>query len=133
MKKKDRYKLITHAINDYKNIFNINYERKTLSEKDFQELLSKNRHSSMCEWCYCCRGLYNCCWQELWEEGNWDLTQKEVDKVISSVFFDLKKDIKKDKRMAVYATEKGVYVIIIARDLPPFEADYIIYFTNNVE
>lgn len=36
----------------------------------------------MCEWSYCCYGLYNNCWQEPIEEGFWGLTQKEVDDII---------------------------------------------------
>ena len=128
MKKKDRYKLLNHAKKDYSEKFNLNYEFKKLSKKDLYELLNQNKHSSMCEWDYCCYGLYKNCWQELFEEGNWGLTQERVNWIIKYTIDSTAKICRKDSRVLYCEDEHGVNVIIIARDINSH--DYLFYFTN---
>ena len=99
MKKQERYKLLNHAKKDYSERFNRNYEFKKLSKRALYELLRQNKHSSMCEWWYCCYGLYQNCWQEVVEEGCWQETQKEVDNIIKNVIDSTAKICRKGSRI----------------------------------
>lgn len=130
MKTKERYKLLNYAKEDYSNIFGHKYEFKKLSKKALYKLLRENKHSCMCEWSYCCYGLYQNCWQEPIEEGIWGMTQKDVDKDIKSVIDDTAKICKRDSRILYYENKFGIHVIIIARDV--MSEDYLITFRNNV-
>ena len=128
MKKKDRYKLLNYSKKDYSEKFNRNYEFKNMSKKDLCELLKQNKHSSMCEWSYCCYGLYRNCWQEPIEKGNWGMTQEWVDKCIKRTIDETAKICRKDNRILYCEDEHGVHVVIIARDVD--SRDYLIFFTN---
>ena len=130
MKKKDKYKLISYAVNEYNEIFDLKLVRMDLSLKYCKDLLKKYKNSEMCEWSYCCRGLYSNCWQELFREGNWDMSQQTVDKIILNVFKRSRKACKKDKRIAIYDDGDVVHMVIIARDLPGHKCDYLFGFKN---
>jgi hypothetical protein len=130
MKKKDKYKLINCAINEYGNIFKHDYERTNISHKYLKELLKKYRHSGMAEWSYCCYGLYQNCWQEPYFEGNWGMTQKRVDEIIYNTVHGLLKRCKRDNRVGLYVEDDAIHMVIVARDLPKYAADYLITFTN---
>ena len=130
MKKKDKYKLINYAINEYSDIFKRNYERVNISQKQVKELLKKYKHSAMCEWCYCCYGLYQNCWQEPYFEGNWSMTQKRVDEIIYETVCELLKHCRRDNRVGLYVEDDAVHMVIVARDLPRHCADYLFTFTN---
>lgn len=132
MKKKDKYKIINYAINQYNETFGRDYKRVKLSKNDFRNFLSQYKHSSMAEWCYCCRGLYDCCWQEPFFEGCWEMTQKRVDEIIMNSISMLSRYCKRDSRIAMYEKDGNIHVVIIARDLPEFRRDYLIVFTNNI-
>lgn len=133
MKKKDKYKIINYAINEYSEIFNCKCKRTNMSKKKVKELLEQYKHSVMCEWKYCCYGLYQNCWQETYFEGCWNMTQKQVDETISETFNELKKACKRDNRIAYCEEDGAINVVIIARDLPEFKADFLITFTNSEE
>lgn len=128
MKKKERYKLLVHAKENYSNKFNCNYEFKKMSKKSLYQLLKNNQHSSMCEWSYCCYGLYQSCWQELICEGICGFTQKRVDKYIKYVIDKTAKICRKDNRILYCEDEYGINVIIVTRDITG--NDYLIAFTN---
>lgn len=128
MKTKERYKLLNYAKEDYSNIFEHKYEFKKLSKKALYKLLRENKHSCMCEWSYCCYGLYQNCWQEPIEEGVWGMTQEDVNKAIKSVIDDTAKICKRDSRILYCENELSVDVIIIARDI--MSVDYLITFTD---
>lgn len=128
MKKQERYKLLNYAKKDYSETFNRNYEFKKMSKKALYKLLKQNKHSSMCEWSYCCYGLYQNCWQDPIEEGMWGMTQEWVDKCIKGIIDETAKSYRKDNRILYYEDEYGVHVIIIARDVA--KDDYLICFTN---
>lgn len=130
MKKQERYKLLNYAKNDYSKIFKQNYEFKKLSKKDLHKLLADNKHSALCELSYCCYGLYTNCWQDPFEEGIWDLSQKEVDNIIGGIIDRTAKICRKDSRILYYEDGVRVHVIIIARDVESM--DYLITFTNIV-
>ena len=130
MKKKEKYKIINYAVNYYREIFKRDYQFKHISLKQVKELLHTYKYSEMCEWSYCCYGLYKNCWQELYYEGNWGMTQKEVDEIIYDTFKDLSKQCRRDNRIVCCEHDGDIYVIIIARDLW-FKADYLFCFTNN--
>ena len=128
MKKQERYKLLNHVKKDYSERFNRNYEFKKLSKRALYELLRQNKHSSMCEWWYCCYGLYRNCWQEVVEEGCWQETQKEVNDIIKNTIDSTAKICRKDSRILYYEDEYGIHVVIVARDVDA--CDYLICFTN---
>ena len=130
MKKKDKYKIINYAINEYSNIFKREYKRINISRKQVKDLLKKYKHSGMAEWSYCCYGLYQNCWQDPFEEGIWNLTQKRVDEIIYDTVCELSKHYKRDNRVGLYIEDNAVHMVIIARDLPIFKRDYLITFTN---
>ena len=128
MKKKDKYKIFNYAKEQYSKDFNRNYAFKHLSKKELYKLLEKNKHSSMCEWDYCCCGLYCNCWQEPYEEGNWNMTQENVNDFIRHTIDKTAKICRKDSRMLYCETNEEVNIVIIARDI--FQMDYLITFTN---
>jgi hypothetical protein len=82
----------------------------------------------MCEWYYCCYGLYQNCWQEVVQAGCWQETQKEVDDIIKNVIDSTAKICRKDSRILYCEDEYGVHVVIVARDVDA--CDYLICFTN---
>ena len=128
MKKQERYKLLNHAKKEYSEIFKCNYQFKKLSKKALYELLQQNKHSQMCEWSYCCYGLYRNCWQEPYFVGNWGLTQKRIDEIIKFTIDETAKICRKDNRILYYEDEYGTHVIIVARDV--MSDDYLFTFTN---
>jgi hypothetical protein len=130
MKKQDRYKIIDYAIKQYNNIFGLNYVKTHISIKDIEKLLKENKHSSVCEWSYCCNGVYNHCWEEPYYEGICNLTQKDVDKYILNTFKRVLKDSKKDERIAICKYKDYINVIIILRDLNKYKVDYLFTFTD---
>ena len=128
MKKQERYKLLNYAKRDYSEKFKRNYEFKKISKKALYELLKQNKHSSMCEWSYCCYGLYQNCWQEPVEAECWQDKQKEVDDIIKNTIDFTAKICRKDNRILYCENEYGIHVIIISRDID--KCDYLICFTN---
>lgn len=128
MKKQERYKILNYARNQYNDSFTQQYEFKNLSKKCLHNILKKYKHSVMVEWSYCCNGLYQNCWQELFEEGNWGMTQNDVDMAIKNTINDTAKHCRKDKRILYCEGKDGVHVVIVMRDI--HEMDYLIYFTN---
>ena len=130
MKIKDRYKLLNYAKEYYSEKFNLDLEFKHLSKKELYKILKEYKHSSMCEWSYCCYGLYTCCWQDPFEEGCWGLTQASVDRCIKSAIDDTAKICRKDSRILYCKSDNQVHVIIVARDI--CATDFLIIFTNEV-
>ena len=131
MKKKDRYKLLNYAKNQYNKIFDLNLQFKHLSKKELYNLLETHKHSSMCEWDYCCYGLYQNCWQDPYGEGIWDMTQEQVDKVIKDTINYTSKACRKDSRILYCELDNRIDVIIVTRDI--CSTDYLITFTNEEE
>ena len=128
MKSRERYKLLNYAKKEYSEIFGRNYQFKKLSRRALYTLLENHKCSAMCEWWYCCRGLYDTCWQEPIEEGIWDATRKDVDDAIKHVIDSTARICKKDSRVLYCEDKYGIQVVIIARDI--LQCDYLITFTD---
>lgn len=128
MKKQEKYKLLNYAKEDYSEKFRRNYEFKRLSKRALHKLLRQNKHSSMCEWSYCCYGLYQNCWQEPVKEGIWRMTQERVNRSIKYIIDSTSKICRRDNRILYCEDEYGIHVVIIARDVDA--CDYLICFTN---
>lgn len=128
MKKRERYKILNYAKEQYSKIFKTNYQFKHLSKKELHNLLKQYKHSSMCEWDYCCYGLYQNCWQEPYQKGIWNYTQKEVDDLILYEIDRYKKYYKKDSRILYCESNNKIEVIIVMRDV--CKIDFLITFTN---
>ena len=129
MKRKDKQKLINYAVNEYSKIFGRDYKPTYINKKRVKQLLKEYIHSSMCEWSYCCYGLYQNCWQEPFFKGNWGMTQKRVNDIILDVLDEkLMKKCRTDGRMFSYEEDGVIHVLIIARDLT--KDDYLITFSN---
>ena len=129
MKKKDRYKIINYAFNEYEEIFKRKYTRKYISPKSVEQIMKAIPHVVLTEWEYCCYGLYENCWQEFYEEGVWGLTQQQVDNKIKRICKALAKDCRLDDRMGYYVTEDSVTILIVARDI--VQSDFFITFLKN--
>ena len=128
MKKKERYKLINHAVKEYSRIFNRDYQLKKISKKELLNLVDTYKYPVACEWSYCCYGLYDNCWQEPIEDGIWAWTQESVNKYIKSLIKRNHKRWKKDNRIAYCEKDGIVHIVIIDRDT--CKNDYLLYFTN---
>lgn len=128
MKKKERYKLLNYAKNQYNEAFDLDFRFKYLSKKELYKLLETHKHSSMCELDYCCYGLYKNCWQELIGDGIWDLTQERADKIIKDTIDETAKACRKDSRILHCKLDNRIDVIIVMRDI--CKRDYLITFTN---
>lgn len=129
MKKKDKQKLINYAVNYYNKTFDRDYKPVYKNRRDIKSLLKEYPHSSMCDWSYCCYGLYTNCWQEPMFEGNWDMTQKDVDNAILNTFTpDLLRKCRNEGRMFYCEKDGLIHMIIVARDLT--KDDYLICFSK---
>lgn len=128
MKKKEKYKIINSAKKQYSKDFKLNLEYKYLSKKKLLELLKQNKYSAMCEWSYCCFGLYTNCWQEPFEDGVNGLNQKQVTETIKHVINYTAKACKRDNRILYCEANNQICVFIIARDI--YESDFLITFSN---
>jgi hypothetical protein len=86
----------------------------------------------MTENSFCCRGLDDCCWQEIIADGIWDFTLKDVEVHIKSILKHIKKYLynqnKYDKRFYKFENEDGCIIYIYLRDI--LEVDYVIWFAN---
>lgn len=130
MKKKDKCSLISWAIKDYNEKFNLNYKPIYKSKKDIKSLLKEYPHSGITCWSYCCYGLYQNCWQDPVFEGNWDFTQEKVNEFILDIFTsDLLRKCRNEKRMFWCEKNNMISMIIVARDL--CKEDYIITFSKD--
>lgn len=130
MKIKDRYKLLEYAKTEYSKTFGCDYKFKKMSKKELYKLLKENKHSCMCEWDYCCYGLYQNCWQEPIEDGIWGRNQSDVDMAIADVIDSTAKICKKDSRILYHKENDYTNVIIVARDV--MKKDFLITFTDNI-
>ena len=128
MKKQERYKLLHIAKDQYSKTFNLDYQFKCLTRKELHNLLNQHTHSSMCEWDYCCYGLYQNCWQDPYAEGMWDMTQEEVDKFIANIIDDYARHYRKDSRILCCESDNAVHVILVMRDI--CTTDFLITFTD---
>ena len=128
MKRKDKMTLFNYAKKQYRKAFDLELEFKYMSKRELYNLIKQHSHSIMCEWFYCCNGLYENCWQELYAEGVWHMSQAKVNEAIKSVIDLLATACRRDKRILYCELDNRVDVIIIARDI--VKADYLITFTN---
>lgn len=125
MKKKDRYRILNLARNQYREAFGREYEFQYLSLKKFYELVKQYKVSA-CEWSYCCYGLEKCCWQEPIEPGVCGMSQSTVDDRVRYTVRDTAKICRKDNRILYAETDDYIHVVIIARDV--FTQDYLLGF-----
>ena len=102
--------------------FNICQKNKLL------KLLKEHDYNSMCEWSYCCYGMYTCCWQELTADGVWEMTQENVNKSIAATIKDCMKYCKKDSRILYAEQEDCIEIVLVMRDI--MAVDYLITFKN---
>lgn len=132
MKIKDKQKIIGFAINQYNERLKGHYQRTPLSKKRLLDLVEKYKHPGAAVWCYCCNGLYEDCWEDLFAEGIWGQSQEDVNDLIKWWIQELSKSCKRDNRTAWYEDEYGVHVVIVARDLPKWKKDFLFLFTDEV-
>lgn len=131
MKRQERYKMLNYARKDYAENLNADYKFKKMSPKTLQRILRNHKHSFMCEWSYCCYGMYEVCWEELYKEGIWDMSQDMVDRGIMNAIHNTAKVCRRDSRILYAEKEDIIKVIIIARDV--YKVDYMIVFSNEVQ
>ena len=123
MKKKKRYELIKYAVKEYENIFSEKLKLFTGSKEELYLLLDKYKNISITEWYYCCRGPYINCWQDLYAEGEWGLSQNGVNnkfiKIINRIY---------EKNSPRFWINDNM-LVIIARDIREELCDYLIELT----
>ena len=129
MKIKDRYKLLNYVKNSWSERCHSDFKFRSLTKSELYKFLAFYKHSFMIEESYCCNGLYECCWEEYIEAGNWELTQEKVDEIIKQTIDSTAKLCKKDSRILYRKSYNGVQVVIVARDVN--KVDYVICFTND--
>jgi hypothetical protein len=100
------------------------------SKKLFDRLFEKFPYYSMTETMYCCHGLEQLCWQEVYEEGNWNLTLQDVkDDIqryvnrVSKYLYNYKKN---GCRFYMYEDQQKCRIFIYTRD--KVKSDYHIEF-----
>ena len=129
MKKKERYKILNYAKKQYSGEFHRDYQFQHLSKNELLKLLKEHDYSDMCEWSYCCYGMYQNCWQDPYEEGIDGFTQERVNDIIADIIKETAKICRKDKRILCCEHDNGaIDVIIVARDI--MYCDYLITFKN---
>jgi len=102
------------------------------NKNKFYNLAKKYKYSSMTENSYCCYGEEKLCWQELIEEGNWDLTQIRITDIIKTTLKEIKhiaRDRSQGNRCYMYKSKDECLLFIYARDTE-IETDYHIWFSN---
>lgn len=129
MKKKDRYKIINYAVGEYSRIFDEMLAPVTLTQKLIDELLSEYEANSICEWYYCCEGWQYNCWQEPYEEGNWGMTQADVEMQIKMTVKSCAEACRRDRRAYICRGDDQVRLYIIMRDID-CKCDYLMSFYN---
>lgn len=97
------------------------------------DIFNKYNDFGMVESSYCCNGKEHCCWQELVEEGNWDLTLEAVKRNILRNIKESKKYLYNGRKYGsnrLHIGEKdGVcYMYIYLRDV--LGVDYSMWFSN---
>ena len=129
MRKKDRYKIIDFAVNQYRDIFKVTPVPVKLTNKRLTELLEGHGNYSICEWYFCCYGWQKNCWQDFYKEGQWGLTRDDVKKMIIKAAKNCAKDRCGEHRTYMCYTEKYTGVYLIMRDTD-HQCDYLIAFQN---
>ena len=131
MKRQERYKILNYAKDQYSKMFDVDYQFKRFSRKKLHNLLKQHRNSCMCEWDYCCYGLYRNCWQEPYEKGNWGMTQKKVDAKIAGAIDKYAKYYRKDSRILYCDLRSSIDIILVMRDI--CKSDFLITFMDEKE
>lgn len=95
------------------------------------ELLAKyNNHCTFAEHFYCCNGLENRCWTEIYFVGNWNMTQDQIVSDLRRSIGNILPNISGQGR--VYIDERTTYtnLFVFARDLKGWDYDLVISFGN---
>lgn len=129
MKKKDKYKIINYAVNDFNETFGTNVTRHKYSKKYIDELFKKYKYWSMVEASYCCYGWKNDCWQDIVQEGVWNFTIDSARKYIKDTIIDKRKLLLKCNRLYIEEKEGLIDILITLRDTE-HKQDLRIYASN---
>jgi hypothetical protein len=93
-------------------------------------LFKKYQKYGMTESSYCCHGEEQCCWIEVVEDGNWELTLPKIRRNILYLFNNIKYELRSRRiygnRMYMYQDKECCHIYIYSRDL--FDVDYDIWF-----
>jgi hypothetical protein len=124
-----REDLLNQELNHYRKHDNqmnpIKYNRNFIFN-----LFRKYKEYGMTENSYCCYGEETCCWQEIMEEGNWNLTLSMIRKDILYLFKNIRHILRSSRkygeRMYMYQNKDCCYIYIYTRDL--IQKDYAIWF-----
>lgn len=115
------------------NYSNIKMNTVKYNKDLFKNIFDEYNDFGMTESSFCCYGLEHCCWQEVVEDGVWDLT-------LDDVKYDILKNIKRCKkylyngkkygsnRLYIGEKEGSLYVYIYSRDV--LGVDYSMWFAK---
>lgn len=126
-------KLLNEELDDYKIRMKVELKPVKYNRNLIFNLFRKYKNYSMTENSYDCYGEEECCWQELIEEGNWNLTLKSVRASILGTFKEIRYYLCNRRnlgnRLYMYKDKNCCYIYIYLRDV--IKTDYHIWFDNN--
>lgn len=109
------------------------FKQYTFSMEFIEELFNKFDFYGMTQNSYCCRELEDCCWQEVYEDGIWNWSYKDVKRFILSYVASSKKYLYNTKKYGFrfYVSNEAsdtVCIYIYLRDKSKY--DLYIWFSN---
>ncbi|MGL6174853.1 MAG: hypothetical protein ACRC1P_09650 [Cellulosilyticaceae bacterium] len=99
-------------IKDYPGMKPVRFTRKMIDD-----LIEKYPYHSMTENKYCCRGLDQCCWQELYEEGIWFYSEEQVISSTKRTVTGVKNYLYTYGRVWMLESDGNVEIFIYTRDV----------------
>lgn len=124
--------LLGKELRKYKHEYRLPLKPLLFKKSVFPRLFKKFKFFGMTVKSYCCDGLENCCWQEVVEEGVWNLPLQQVKDNIMRNLKHSKKYLynynKNNKRLYKYEDNTYCLIYIYLRDI--LEVDYAIWFAN---
>ena len=92
-------KLLNEELDDYKIRMKVELKPVKYNRNLIFNLFRKYTNYSMTENSYDCYGEEKCCWQELIEEGNWNLTLESVRTSILGTFKEIRHCLRSRRKL----------------------------------
>jgi hypothetical protein len=140
MKKEDDFMVNKKYLNKELDFFKKeNMEIETIKytkefEKFLDSLFENSAEFGMTEKCYCCSSLDECCFEEIYEDGVWDLTKESTKIAIKNTVKSSRKYLYNARkygrdRLHVLSNNDTTYIYIYMRD--KVLSDYLVWFAHN--
>lgn len=124
MKLKEKYHRLLVAREQWKTYLKpIDIERiksitsTVCTNKLINTLLNKYTDWELVEQSHCCYGWKECCWEDLFAEGVWEMSADEVVNVLKNVLKGIRKNSKTLPVFYIYEIENKIYLLVTNRHL----------------